>query len=258
MILDRFSLAGKVAIVTGSARGIGKGIALAFAGAGADLVCADRRVEALDATAGEIRALGRGALPVVCDVRDEQQVADMLRAALVEFGHVDVLVNNAGRAPLRDTLTMTLEEWEADIQANLTGTFLCSRAVAPVMVDQRAGSIVNISSRESQLPSRGMAAYGAAKAAVDSLTRTLAWELAPHVRVNAILPGPVSTPMNAAWLQKVGDHLVNTIPLGRIGVPMDIGLMAVFLASSASDWVTGRLFEVDGGVEFSHSATHDA
>ena len=258
MILDRFALTGKVAIVTGAARGIGKGIALAFAEAGADLVCADRRVDDMEATAQEIRALGRQALAIECDVRDSQQVAGMVKEALDEFGHIDILVNNAGRAPLRSLMEMTREDWEADLGANLTSVFICSRVVAGVMLEQKAGSIVNISSRESQLPSIGMISYGAAKAGVNSLTRTLAWELAPCVRVNAILPGPVLTPMNAAWLTAVRDQLVDGTPLKRIGTPEDIALAAIYLASSASDWVTGRLFEIDGGIEFMQSSAQDA
>ncbi|MFC1999799.1 SDR family NAD(P)-dependent oxidoreductase [Chloroflexota bacterium] len=254
MILNRFSLAGEIAIVTGSARGIGRGIALAFAEAGADLVCVDRRVSDMEATAEEIRARGRRALAVECDVRDRQQVENMVARAMEDFGRINILVNNAGRAPLRQVLEMSVQDWETDIRANLTSMFICSQAVARVMLEHKAGSIVNISSRESQMPSIGMISYGAAKAAVNSLTLTLAWELAPRVRVNAILPGPIRTPMNVDWLTQVEDQLVEGIPLKRIGTPEDIALAALYLASSASDWVTGRLFEIDGGVEFSHLA----
>ena len=254
MILNRFSLAGEIAIVTGSARGIGRGIALAFAEAGADLVCVDRRVSDMEATAEEIRTLGRRALAIACDVRDRQQVENMVARAMEDFGRINILVNNAGRAPLRQVLEMSAEEWETDIRANLTSMFICSQAVARVMLEHKAGSIVNISSRESQMPSIGMISYGAAKAAVNSLTRTLAWELAPYVRVNAVLPGPVLTPMNVDWLTQVEGQLVEGIPLKRIGTPEDIALAALYLASSASDWVTGRLFEIDGGIEFSHLA----
>jgi len=254
MILNRFSLAGEIAIVTGSARGIGRGIALAFAEAGADLVCVDRRVSDMEATAEEIRILGRRALALECDVRDRQQVESMVARAMEDFGRINILVNNAGRAPLRQVLEMSVQDWETDIRANLTSMFICSQAVARVMLEHKAGSIVNISSRESQMPSIGMISYGAAKAAVNSLTLTLAWELAPYVRVNAVLPGPVLTPMNVDWLTQVEDQLVEGIPLKRIGTPEDIALAVLYLASSASDWVTGRLFEIDGGVEFSHLA----
>lgn len=251
MVLNRFALTGKVAVVTGAARGIGRGIALAFAEAGADLVCVDRRVEDLKAVAGEIELFGRQALAIDCDVKNSQEVASMTGKAMDVLGRIDILVNNAGRAPMRDVMKMSVEEWEADFRVNLTSVFLCSQAVGVIMLQQRSGSIINISSRESLIPSIGMASYGAAKAGVNSLTRTLAWELAPHVRVNAILPGPVSTPMSAAWLARVEGELVDRIPMKRIGKAEDIAMTAVYLASSASDWVTGRLFEIDGGVEFS-------
>ncbi len=251
MILDKFSLTGQVAVITGATRGIGRGIALAFAGAGADIVCADRRVADMQATVQDLEKTGRQALAVECDVTESDQVAEMVKAAVDRFGRIDVLVNNAGRAPLRELMTMSVQDWEADFRANLTSVFVCSQAVARIMLQQGAGSIVNISSGESLIPSIGMAPYGAAKAGVNSLTRTLAWELAPYVRVNAILPGPVATPMSAAWLAGVKDQLVERIPRRRIGTPEDIALAAVYLASPAADWVTGRLFEIDGGVEFS-------
>ena len=136
------------------------------------------------------------------------------------------------------------------LRENLTSAFLCTKAVAAVMLKQKAGSIISISSRESQMPSVGMIAYGAAKAGINSFTRTLAWELAPHVRVNAILPGGVWTEGSSAVLGPFKDGILAGTPLGRMGTPEDIALAAIYLASSASDWVTGKLFEIDGGIEF--------
>ena len=252
MILDRFALDGKVAIVTGAGRGIGKGIALAFAEAGADLVCAARTVSQIEATAAEIRKLGRKALAIPCDVQDSQQVESMVSKTMEEFGHIDILVNNAGGGSFAGVTKMTQSAFEADLRLSLTSVFMCSKAVAKVMLEQKVGSIVNISSRESQVPSLGLSAYGAAKAGVNSFTLTLAWELAPYVRVNAILPGAVMTETNAPIFEPVKEQLAGSSPLNRLGTPEDIALAALYLASSASDWVTGRLFQIDGGAEWSH------
>jgi 7-alpha-hydroxysteroid dehydrogenase len=131
--------------------------------------------------------------------------------------------------------------------------FLCIKAVAPIMQKQKSGSIVNISSRESQIPALGMGAYGAAKAGVNSITKTLAWELAPYIRVNSILPGSVLTPTNIDYLGPVKDMLIAATPVKRTGMPEDIALAAIYLASSASEWVTGKLLEVDGGMEFAYN-----
>jgi len=253
MILDRFSLKGKVAIVTGAGRGIGQGIALGFAEAGADLVCTARTVEQIETTAAKVREAGRRALAVACDVRDTDQVNSMVNAAMQDFGHVDILVNNAGGGLFRTLMGASPRSFESDLRTNLVSVFLCIKAVAPIMQRQKSGSIVNISSRESQMPSLGMGAYGAAKAGVNSITRTLAWELAPYVRVNSILPGSVLTPTNIDFLGSVKDLLVEATPVGRTGKPEDIALAAIYLASSASEWVTGKLLEVDGGMEFSYN-----
>ncbi len=253
MILDRFSLAGKVAIVTGAGRGIGQGIAVGFADAGADIVCTARTADQIEATAAAARQKGRRALAVACDVREADQVGSMLGAAMAEFGRIDILVNNAGGGLFRTVMGASQRSFESDLRTNLVSVFLCIKAVAPIMQQQKQGSIINISSRESQMPSLGMGAYGAAKAGVNSITRTLAWELAPHIRVNSILPGSVLTPTNIDYLGPVKDLLVQATPAGRTGKPEDIALAAIYLASSASEWMTGKLLEVDGGMEFSYN-----
>ena len=252
MILDRFSLSHKVAIVTGSGRGIGQGIALGFAEAGADVVCTARTGDQIEETASQIRQSGRRALAIPCDVRDPEQIQSMVDTTVRELGHIDILVNNAGGGFFRTIMGASQRSFESDLRTNLTSAFLLIKAVGPILREQKSGSIINISSRESQMPSIGMGAYGAAKAGLNSLTRTLAWELAPHVRVNAILPGAVLTSTNIDYLGHVKDRLIEATPLKRTGTPLDIALAAIYLASSASEWVTGRLLEVDGGMEFSY------
>jgi len=252
MILDRFSLKNKVAIVTGSGRGIGKGIAFAFAEAGADVVCTSRTATEIEANAAQIRSMGNKALAITCDVRNGEQVEHLVNVARQELGRIDILVNNAGAGMYRPAMQMSERNFESALRENLTSTFIVSKAVARVMLEQKSGSIINISTRDSIIPCPGMIAYGAAKAGVNSFTRTLAWELAPHVRVNCILPGGVWTEGSSAVLDPVKDRLVAGTPVGRMGKPEDIALAAIFLASSASEWVTGRLFEIDGGIEFVH------
>jgi 7-alpha-hydroxysteroid dehydrogenase len=253
MILDRFSLKDKVAIVTGAGRGIGQGIAVAFGEAGANVVCTSRTAEQIEATAAQVRHTGRKALAVACDVRDNDQVENMVRQAMQEFGHIDILVNNAGGGLFRTVMGASQRSFESDLRTNLTSVFLCIKAVAPIMQKQKSGSIVNISSRESQIPALGMGAYGAAKAGVNSITKTLAWELAPYIRVNSILPGSVLTPTNIDYLGLVKGLLIEATPMKRTGTPQDIALAAIYLASSASEWVTGKLLEVDGGMEFAYN-----
>lgn len=252
MILDAFSLLDKVAIITGSARGIGKGIALAFAEAGADAVCVDLASAGAEATAAEARNMGRKALAIACDVTDNQQVEGMINQTVGEFGRIDILVNNAGGSTYCPAMKQSEKRWEATVRLNLTASFMCSKAVARFMLQQGSGSIINISSGNSQLPAPGMIAYAAAKAGINSITKTLAWELGPNVRVNCILPGAIATEGSEAVLAPVKDKLLAGTPRKRMGTPRDIALAAIFLASPASDFITGRKLEVDGGLEFVH------
>jgi len=252
VILDLFSLSGKTAIVTGSGRGIGKAIALAFGEAGADVVCTARTIGQIEATADRIREMGRKAMAIPCDVMNSEQVERLVETAIREWGHLDILVNNAGGGSFGGVIRMSWSTFEADLHQNLTSTFICSRAVAPHMLAQKSGCIINISTRESQVPAMGLSAYAAAKAGVNSLTLTLAWELGPHVRVNAILPGAVITETNAPIFEPIKDQLASLSPLNRMGTPEDIALAALYLASPAACWVTGRLFAIDGGAEWSN------
>jgi len=249
-VLSKFNLTDRVAIVTGGGQGIGKEIALAFAEAGAHVVVADMRAEIAQATAAEVRGLGRRALSVVTDVRDSEQVASMVQRARDEFGRIDILVNNAAGNFKAPFLELTEKGWDAVVRATLKSVFLCTSAVAKVMVEQRQGNIVNIASMDGIRASVDAAPYGAAKAGVISLTKTLALELAPYnIRVNAIAPGYIDTPGTAQWrTPEVTEHRRSHIALGRTGQPDDVATVALFLASEASSYITGETVVVDGGV----------
>ena len=262
MDLPMFALTGKVAIVTGAGRGIGRAIALGFAHAGADVVVAERTAADGEDTAAKVEAEGRKALAIPMDVRNVDQVANMLQKTLDLFSRVDILVNNVGglfRGNFLDmgshTLDMSAHEWEATINENLnnnlTSTFICSRIVGEVMVRQKAGNIINISSIAGLGPYPGAAPYGAAKAGIISLTKSLAVELAPHnIRVNSIAPGLTQTPATAhVWQEnKYRQGWLKKIPLGRLGRPEDIAGAAIYLASNASAYVTGETIVVNGGL----------
>jgi 7-alpha-hydroxysteroid dehydrogenase len=253
VILDLFKLTDRVAIVTGAGKGIGRGIALAFAEAGADVVCAARTQGDIDAVADAVRARGRRALAVRTDVMRTEDLEALVRGTLEEFGRVDVLVNNAGGTLPRAALQTSERFFEAALRFNVTSAFLLSRLVVPKMVETAGGgAIVNISSRSSDMVQTSFVAYGAAKAALNMLTRNLAAEIAPKVRVNAISVGGVATDALAVVL--TNDALraqfeANT-PMGRPGTVEDIAACALYLASPASGWVTGKIFQVDGGTEW--------
>jgi 7-alpha-hydroxysteroid dehydrogenase len=253
VILDRFRLTDRVALVTGAGRGIGRGIALAFAEAGADLVCAARTQSDLDATAEAVRARGRRAETVVCDVMKTADLERTVAAALAAFGRLDVLVNNAGGTPPRPALQTSEAFFETALRFNATSAFLLSRIAVPHMVETAGGgAIVNISSRSSDMVQTGFVAYGAAKAALNMMTRNLAAELAPKVRVNAISVGGVDTDALATVLQNesLKREFVTHTPMRRPGTVEDIAACALYLASPAAAWVTGKVFQIDGGTEF--------
>ncbi len=251
MILDRFRLDGKVALVTGAGRGIGAGIALGFAEAGADLVCAARTSAEIDEIAVRVRALGRRAIAVPCDVMERAQLEGLVARAMTEFGRIDVLVNNAGGSPWKPFLRTSEAMFEEAFRFNVTSAFLLARLTVPHMLEAGGGAIVNVSSAMGRITDRGFSAYGTAKAGLSHLTRLLANELAPRVRVNAISVGAVETSALAPFLAAEGmrEKMEALTPLRRIGSVEDIAAAALWLASDAGAWVTGKIVEVDGGAE---------
>lgn len=252
MGLAMFALTGKVAIVTGAGRGIGRAIALGFAQAGADVVVASRTAAEIEDTAAKIKAEGRKALAVPTDVRNADQVANMLQETMDLFGQVDILVNNAGGYFYANVLNMSPRAWEAVINECLNSVFICSRTIGEQMVKQKTGNIINMSSVAGMGPFPGAAHYGAAKAGIISLTQSLAVELAPHnIRVNAIAPGWIHTSGAESFYQqnpKLRQDQLEKTPLGRLGKPEDIVGVAIYLASDASAYVTGETIVVNGGL----------
>lgn len=254
-ILDRFRLDGEVAVVTGAGKGIGRAIAIALAEAGADVSLASRTQADLDVVAGEIEDLGRHALPLATDATDGAALERLAQATIAKFGKLTIWVNNAGGIPDATPryLTRTPEEnFDAQIALNLKAVWMGASVAARHMADE-GGAIVNISSRSAFGPQVKNGPYGAAKAAVNSLTSTLSVELAPKIRVNAIAPGPVPTEnfdecMGTDTEEKRAKLLAMIgIPLGRYGEPEDIAAAVLYMVSPASSWVTGQCLYVTGG-----------
>jgi 7-alpha-hydroxysteroid dehydrogenase len=252
MILDLFQVPDKVAIVTGAGRGVGAGIAVALAEVGADVVCAARTPEQLDRTVEQVEAAGRRGLAVPTDVTERAQLESLVGATLAEFGRIDILVNNAGGWPPQPLLRTSERAFEQAFRFNVTSAFLLTRLVVPHMIETAGGgAIVNISSRAASMVQQGFTAYGTSKAALSFMTREMAPELAPKVRVNAIELGGIETDALATVLtdESVRRQLEDNTPMRRVGQVTDIAACAVYLASPASGWVTGKVFEVDGGTE---------
>jgi gluconate 5-dehydrogenase len=245
-------LTGKVAIVVGGAGGIGHAQALGLAEAGADVIVASRKVEHLEPVVKEIQARGRKSLAVPVEVTDDKSVAAMVDNILKEFPHIDILVNAHGLAIRKPADTFPIDEWQQVMDINTRGTFLCCQAVGRVMIKQRSGKIINLSSVRGRygLPA-DYAAYCASKGAVDTLTRTLACEWAKHnVLVNAVAPTIVETELTRAALAdpEYAKRMKSRIPLGRWAMPGDIVGATIFFASKASDFITGQILYIDGGV----------
>jgi len=242
-------LSGRVAVVTGAARGIGREIAERFAAAGASVAVIDVADDAVQQAAGELSRPGAVARGYRCDVSSLDAAAEVGERVLADFGHVDVLVNNAGITRDRLFVRMTADDWGAVIGVNLTGAFNVSKAFAPAMLKQRAGSIVNIASVVGQVGNAGQANYAASKAGLIGLTKSLAREFAPRgVRVNAVAPGFIRTPMTDALPEDVQSQMKQAIPLGRFGETRDVADVVMFLVSDASAYVTGQIINCDGGM----------
>jgi len=249
-ILDRFRLDGQVAIVTGSGRGIGAATALAYADAGADVVVSARSVDQIESTAEQVRKRGRRALAVPCDVLEAEQREKLVEAALTEFGRVDILVNNAGGWPPKPTLKTSAKEFEDCFRFNVTTAFEMSKLVVPKITQTAGrGAVVNISSVAGRWNSAGFAAYGTAKNALSFLTRNLAQDFAPKVRVNAIAVGSIKTEALGTILNdELEAAMVKMTPMGRLGEVEDISACALYLASPAASYVTGEIYGVNGGL----------
>lgn len=240
---------GKVAVITGASRGIGKSIALALAAQGATIVAMDMDQAATDAVVSELQAAGTKALAVVGNVTVSADVERMVDAAVEAFGRVDILVNNAGIT--RDGLIMRMkdEEWDAVLNVNLKGAFVCTRTAFKVMSKQRYGRIINIASVVGQMGNAGQANYCASKAGLIGLTKSNAREMAKrNVTVNAVAPGFIATAMTDALSDKVREELAAQIPLERLGSADDIANAVVFLASETSGYITGHVLSVNGGM----------
>ncbi len=246
----QIDLSNKVAIITGGATGIGKATALEFAQAGADVVIASRKQANLDKTAEEIRALGRQCLAIATDVRIPEQVDNMVKQTVDKFGKLDILVNNAGASFVSPAEKISPNGWDTVININLKGTFLCSRAAGLVMIPQKKGKIVNIASIAGVSGDPGMAHYGAAKAGIINLTRSLSLEWAKYdINVNAIAPGFIETEGVKAQMILTPEELERQKNLSRLekaGQPEDIAHMVIFLASELSNHITGETFIVGG------------
>ncbi len=243
-------LAGRTALVTGAGKGLGRAIALGFAGAGADVVLMARTRADLEAVAREVETLGRQALVAVADATDSRQVNAVVEQAVARFGRIDVLAHAAGGSLRKPSVEVTDEEWDGVIAANLSSTFKVCRAVGRHMLAQGGGSIINLSSTAGVRGRAGNAPYSAAKAAVINLSRALAMEWAPKgVRVNVLAPGRFLTPLTEAEMSVPEKYaaFVRQVPLGRIGQPEEIQDIAVWLASDASAYVTGSTITLDGG-----------
>ncbi len=255
--LSKFSLKGKVAIVTGGSRGIGKAIALGFGKAGAQVVLTSRKINDLEANVAEIKAFGGQAVSIQAHLGKVEEINKMVNMVVEKFGRIDALVNNAGASPAMGSVLESDERlWETIMNLNLKGLYFVSQAVARIMKKQGRGKIINIASIDGFKPEPGVSVYSISKAGVRMVTKAFAMELAPfNIQVNTIAPGPISTKMlDSHWFhlppeeaKKGKEALARLTPMGRIGDPDEIAGAAVYLASDASSYTTGSEIVVDGG-----------
>lgn len=242
-------LDGKVAIITGAARGIGKAIALTLASEGANPVIVDIDLEEAKKVADEISSLSQNSIALKVDVSNFSEVEEMVAKVVEKYGHIDILVNNAGIT--RDALLIKMkeEEWDRVIDINLKGTFNCTQAVSKIMIRQRSGKIINIASIIGIIGNMGQANYAASKGGVIALTKTTAKELAGRgINVNAIAPGFIDTAMTQVLNEDWKKKLLEQIPLNRFGTPKDVAKLVLFLASDDSNYITGEVIRIDGGM----------
>ncbi|OEC01572.1 gluconate 5-dehydrogenase [Lysinibacillus sphaericus] len=252
-VLELFSLQGKTAIVTGGGRGLGAQIAQGFAEAGANVVLCSRKVEACEEMATQLAQLGVQTLALACDVTKPEEIAHVVSKTLETFGKIDILVNNSGASWGAPAVDMPYEAWQKVFDVNVNGTFLMSQAVGKVMLAQKAGKIINIASIAGlggTLPDfMDTIGYNASKGAVITLTKDLAVKWGPSgVNINAIAPGFFPTKMSNVLIERGQDYLMGATPLKRLGAENDLKGVALFLAAAASDYVTGEVIVVDGGM----------
>jgi 3-oxoacyl-[acyl-carrier protein] reductase len=245
------NLKGKVAIVTGASRGIGKGIAIELAKAGAAVVINYKsNDEAAEETLKEIKALGVYALKIKGDVSNYEFSKQMIKTTVEQLGRIDILINNAGISKVGLFMDATPEEWDNILNVNLKGAINCSHSVVKEMIKQKRGSIINISSMWGNVGASCEVIYSASKGAVNSFTKALAKELAPsNIRVNAIAPGVIDTEMNGWLSEDDRKALTDEIPMMKFGEVQDVGMLVVFLASESSKYITGQVMTIDGGMQ---------
>ncbi len=242
-------LLGKVALVTGAAQGIGKATALLLAEKGADVVVSDINLEKAQETAKEIEEKGRRSMALKVNVADPVEVEQMVETIMEKFSRIDILVNNAGITRDRLLLRMSPEDWDAVLDVNLKGVFNCTKSVIKYMSKQRSGKIVNIASVVGLMGNAGQANYAASKAGVIGFTKTVAREFAQRgININAIAPGYIQTPMTEVLPEKVKEELMKLIPMGRLGQPEDVAQAVLFLVSENSNYITGQVLNVNGGI----------
>ena len=251
MILDRYRMDGKVAVITGAGRGIGAATAVGLAQAGADVVISARTAEQLDNVAAQVESAGRRAVAVPANLNDLDAVAGLVEHARDAFGRLDLVVNNVGGTMPQAFMDTTAKTLEDAFHFNVATAHTLLRAAVPLLLESGGGSAVNISSAMGRLAARGFVAYGTAKAALAHYTRLSAMDLAPRIRVNAIAVGSVATSALQIVLEDedMQRQMVEGTPLKRLGQPEDIAIAALYLASPAGSFITGKVIEVDGGLE---------
>jgi len=240
----------KIAIVTGSGRGIGKSTVLELAKEGAKVVVSDIDIKECQNVCDEIKKIGSDAIAVKCDISKKSDVDAMIKKTMQKFQKIDILINNAGVVLTKPFVEMTEKDWDFVLDINLKGVFLCTNAVVKQMIKQKSGKIISVASIAGEVGFMNTSAYCASKAGIINLTRGLALELSPHnINVNAIAPGVIATKMTEDMLKdkKTKEVLLASTPLGRVGQPEEIGKAAVFLASDDSNFITGHTLVVDGG-----------